>query len=84
MHRRIIVAAADEYLAKHPELIAEAKETVLRWQAEGMFGKRGPSEIVSAKQAKRAGKSTSSFCSIEHFDEASSVLRPREHGSADG
>jgi hypothetical protein len=38
---RQIVAAAKAYLAKHPELIAEAKEVVERWHAEGMFGKRG-------------------------------------------
>jgi hypothetical protein len=36
-----IVAAANEYLPDHPEVIAEAKETVLRWHAAGMFGKRG-------------------------------------------
>ena len=41
MALREIVVAADEYLPHHPELIAEAKETVLRWHAEGMFGKRG-------------------------------------------
>jgi hypothetical protein len=36
-----IAAAGDVYLANHRELIAEAKETVLRWYAEGMFGPRG-------------------------------------------
>jgi hypothetical protein len=41
MARSEIVAAANEYLPDHPELIAEAKETVLRWHAEGMFGPRG-------------------------------------------
>ena len=42
MVHRIIVAAAGEYLSKHrAELINEAKEIVDRWQAEGMFGKRG-------------------------------------------
>jgi hypothetical protein len=41
MTRKEIVAAGDVYLANHPELIAEAKETELRWHAEGMFGKRG-------------------------------------------
>jgi hypothetical protein len=41
MARGEIVAAANEYLPDHPELIAEAKETVLRWHAEGMFGPRG-------------------------------------------
>ena len=41
MAHREVVAAAGEYLANHPELIAEAKETVLRWQAEGVFGPRG-------------------------------------------
>jgi hypothetical protein len=42
MAHREIVAAANDYLAEHrAELIAEAKETVLRWQADGVFGKRG-------------------------------------------
>jgi hypothetical protein len=41
MALREIVVAAHEYLPDHPELIAEAKETVLRWYAEGMFGPRG-------------------------------------------
>jgi len=36
-----IAAAGDVYLANHRELIAEAKETVLRWYAEGMFAPRG-------------------------------------------
>ena len=40
LHREIS-AAANDYLANHPELIAEAKVTVLRWQAEGVFGPRG-------------------------------------------
>ena len=38
--KREIVAIAEEYLAEHPELIAEAKETALRWAAKGFFGKR--------------------------------------------
>jgi hypothetical protein len=38
---REITVAAEEYVAGHPELIAEAKETVLRWHAEGVFGPRG-------------------------------------------
>jgi hypothetical protein len=38
---RIIVEAADAYLRDHSELFAEAKETVLRWYAQGMFGKLG-------------------------------------------
>ena len=41
MALREIVVAADEYLPHHPELIAEAREIVLRWHAEGMFGPRG-------------------------------------------
>ena len=33
---------AEAYLADHrAELIAEAREIVARWQAEGLFGKRG-------------------------------------------
>ena len=31
--KREIAAAADKYLANHPELISEAKEIVERWQA---------------------------------------------------
>jgi hypothetical protein len=38
---REITSAAEEYVVGHPELIAEAKETVLRWHAEGVFGPRG-------------------------------------------
>lgn len=38
---REITALAEAYLAGHPELIAAAKETVLQWQAEGVFGPRG-------------------------------------------
>ena len=38
---REITALAEAYVLVHPELIAEAKETVLRWHAEGMFGPRG-------------------------------------------
>jgi hypothetical protein len=41
MARSEIVAAANDYLGNHRELIAEAKEIVLRWHAEGMFGPRG-------------------------------------------
>jgi hypothetical protein len=42
MAHRIIAAAAKEYLAGHrAELIAEAKEIVERWPADGRFGKRG-------------------------------------------
>jgi len=41
LRQKDIVAMAEEYLVHHPELIAEAKETALRWQAEGVFGKRG-------------------------------------------
>ena len=39
-HRDLVIRA-DAYLATHrEELIAEAREIVLRWQAEGFFGKR--------------------------------------------
>jgi hypothetical protein len=38
---RDIVAMANDYIVAHPELIADAKATVLRWQAEGVFGPRG-------------------------------------------
>jgi hypothetical protein len=39
---RDIVSRAEVYLAQHrEELVAEAREIVLRWQAAGVFGKRG-------------------------------------------
>jgi len=31
---------AKEYLAAHPELIAEAKPIIEQWRREGFFGKR--------------------------------------------
>jgi hypothetical protein len=40
-HRDLVIRA-EAYLAEHrEELIAEAREIVERWQAEGFFGKRG-------------------------------------------
>jgi hypothetical protein len=40
-HRDLVIRA-EQYLADHrAELIAEAREIVDRWQAEGVFGKRG-------------------------------------------
>jgi hypothetical protein len=40
-HRDLVIRA-EQYLAAHrEELIAEAREIVARWQAEGFFGKRG-------------------------------------------
>jgi hypothetical protein len=39
-HRELVIRA-EQYLAEHrEELIAEAREIVERWQAEGFFGKR--------------------------------------------
>jgi hypothetical protein len=35
-----LTITADEYLAEHRELIAEAKAIVAQWTAEGVFGKR--------------------------------------------
>jgi hypothetical protein len=40
-HRDLVIRA-DQYLTDHrAELIEEAKAIVERWQAEGVFGKRG-------------------------------------------
>jgi len=37
---REIVAAANEYLREHRELIPEAADVVERWRVDGFFGKR--------------------------------------------
>jgi hypothetical protein len=54
--RREIVALAKEYLAAHPELIAEARPLVERWRKEGFFGKRAAlaaqnSEVMSKDES---------------------------------
>ena len=50
---RDIVSRAEVYLAQHSEeLIAEAKEIVERWQAEGFFGKRA--RLLSDAQGGKA------------------------------
>jgi len=50
---REIALAAKEYLAAHPELIAEAKPIVEQWRREGFFGKR------AARIAERNSQVTS-------------------------
>jgi hypothetical protein len=47
-HREIVVAA-ETYLAEHPELITEAKPTVLRWFAAGVFGKRAARSVQNLR-----------------------------------
>jgi 7-keto-8-aminopelargonate synthetase-like enzyme len=55
MARGEIVVVANDYLANHPELVAEAKETVLRWCAEGMFGPRGGIRTRARRAALNTG-----------------------------
>lgn len=44
-HRDLLIKA-DEYLAAHrAELIAEARQIVERWTAEGFFGKRARAAV---------------------------------------
>jgi nucleotide-binding universal stress UspA family protein len=51
-HRELVVRA-DAYLDQHrEELIADAKQIVARWQAEGFFGKRARL-LSDAKGGKR-------------------------------
>jgi hypothetical protein len=51
--RRVLVVRADAYLAEHrEELIAEAREIVERWRAEGFFGKRA--KLLSDAQKAKA------------------------------
>jgi len=47
-HREIVLMA-EEYLAQHPELIAEAKPVVWKWFAQGMFGKRAARAAQSVR-----------------------------------
>ena len=42
---REIVAMAKDYIAQHPELVIEARETALRWCAEGVFGKQAARSV---------------------------------------
>jgi hypothetical protein len=50
MAKREIVALAREYLAAHPELIAEAKRIVEQWRREGFLGKRAARELERNSQ----------------------------------
>jgi hypothetical protein len=51
-HREIVVAA-DEYLRNHPELIAEARETIERWTLEGVFGKRAQRALADVHKISK-------------------------------
>lgn len=57
-HRKIVLAAHD-YLSNHPELIAEAKETVDRWLEQGVFGKRAQRAHSVTGKSLFSGQSTS-------------------------
>jgi hypothetical protein len=51
-HRDLVIRA-EAYLAEHrEEVIAEAKEVVERWRAEGFFGKRA--KLLSDAQGGKA------------------------------
>jgi hypothetical protein len=56
--RREITVLAKEYLRDHPsiraELIAEAREIVDQWQAEGFFGKRAAAQVIRNRVEQRA------------------------------
>jgi hypothetical protein len=48
-HRELTLRA-EAYLAAHrEELVAEAREIVARWQAAGVFGKRGGIHFTRAR-----------------------------------
>jgi len=47
--RREIVTLAKEYLAAHPELIAEAKPVVEQWRSVGFFGKKAARDVCGAR-----------------------------------
>ncbi len=46
---REIVALARDYLAEHPELIAEARPIIEQWRVEGFFGKRAALSVQNLK-----------------------------------
>jgi hypothetical protein len=48
--KRDITAAAKDYLAAHPELIAQQRPVVERWRVEGVFGKRAARRIAQNSQ----------------------------------
>ena len=51
--RKVIVVAADEYLAEHrAELISEATEIVERWRVEGFFGKKAALSVRKLPQLR--------------------------------
>ena len=56
--RREIVVMATKHLAEHPELIAEAKPTALRWFAEGVFGKKAARSVTFVQSARACGAGT--------------------------
>jgi hypothetical protein len=49
---RELVSMAEAYVATHPELIAEARETVQRWTAEGFFGKRAAQSVRKDRELR--------------------------------
>ena len=57
--------AAEEYLAEYPELIAEAKPIVLRWFAEGVFGRRA----AQCAELKTDAHRTKAFAAVSPLGE---------------
>jgi hypothetical protein len=51
---REINALANDYLAAHPVLIAEARARVERWTAEGVMGKRAQRALLAQGRAPSA------------------------------
>ena len=65
MALREIATAGDEYLANHPELIAEAKETVLRWHAlTRALAALGPGEVLLVTRLDRLARSTRDLLNV--------------------
>jgi hypothetical protein len=73
--KREISLAAREYLAQHPELIAEARPIVQRWVAEGFFGKRAARYAQNLEVTCNAGRPVTQGLSLNETHAQNGAVR---------